>query len=351
MQAPDTIARSAEHLRQAVARMARHPAAFHPLTYAVWYEYVSGANAALARAIESHAGPFDDAAIQALFTEYVADTDVAALERARGAVDRMADEVSACARDTGVQAGQFGHRLHAVREALAGRAGRLGRGDEALEALLAGTIGQAQALAESAQTMAARLDHSRQEVAALREQLDQAREAALTDSLTGLANRRRLQQALAELGRSGTDASCVLLIDLDRFGRLNDAFGNLFGDRVLTAVGHAVRDLVPEPGFAARWEGAAFAVLLPGQTLAQATRLGERVLERIERIRVRRKGYVEPIGQITVSIGTAQRQPAERSDALMARAAEALAHSKRTGRDRMAVAAGEPVALEATLDS
>ena len=65
MHAPDSIARSAEHLRQAVARMARHPAAFHPLTYAVWYEHVSGANAALSQAIEAHDGPFDDATIHA----------------------------------------------------------------------------------------------------------------------------------------------------------------------------------------------------------------------------------------------------------------------------------------------
>ena len=347
MQYPETIERSAEHLRQAVARMVRHPAAFHPMTYAVWYEHVSGANAPLSRAIEAHAAPLDDQAIRALFVEHVASTDAAALDRVRGAVHRVADEVAASAQRTGAQANLFQRRLHTVRDALAGRGERSLRHDAGLDELLAQTAGEAQALAESVDVMTARLDQSRREAAELREQLELAREAALTDALTGLPSRARLQATLLALERTGQDASCVLLLDIDRFGQLNEAFGHLFGDRVLMAIARTLRDAVVAPGgLAARWDGEAFAILLPQASLAEAIALGGRLLDAVERLRVRRKGYANPIDRITVSIGVAQRRPAEPSEALMQRAHEALARSKAAGRNRLMVSANriEPAA-------
>ena len=111
MRYPEPIARSAEHLRQAVARMTRHPAAFHPLTYAVWYDYVSGANAPLNQAVDAHPGPMDDEAIRRLFADHVADTDAATLDRLGGAVRRMADEMAASAQRTVDDSGIKGTRI------------------------------------------------------------------------------------------------------------------------------------------------------------------------------------------------------------------------------------------------
>lgn len=338
MRYPEPTARSAEHLRRAVARMAQHPAAFHPLTYAVWYDYVSGANAPLNQAVDAHPGPMDDEAIRRLFADHVADTDAATLDRLGGAVRRMADEVAASAQRTGAQASLFQRQLHTVNHALADRASRAGSGEAGLQALLSRTAEDAQSLAESVDALTGRLDQSRQEVAALREQLQRAHEAVLTDALTGLYSRQAMRAALTEREHVEPDASCVLLIDIDRFARVNDAFGNLFGDRVLAALGRLLRDAVPPPGLAARWDGEEFAVLLPGQTLGAATALAERLLDAVERIRIRRKGFVEPVGQISVSIGIAQRQAAESGDALLARAHGALLRSKADGRNRLTVA-------------
>lgn len=95
------------------------------------------------------------------------------------------------------------------------------------------------------------------------------------------------------------------LIDIDHFGRIDEAFGNLFGDRVLVAIGRLMVEAVPQPDLAARYADEASAVLLLGKAPGEAASLAERLLDRVERIRIRRKGYLEPIDRITVSISAA----------------------------------------------
>jgi diguanylate cyclase (GGDEF)-like protein/PAS domain S-box-containing protein len=99
------------------------------------------------------------------------------------------------------------------------------------------------------------------------------------DSLTGLANRRRLAERMGELG-DGTAA--VMLIDLDGFKPINDAYGHAAGDEVLLHVAAALRDCCDAGGLPARLGGDEFAVLLPGADLATAERAAARLRESLE---------------------------------------------------------------------
>jgi diguanylate cyclase (GGDEF)-like protein/PAS domain S-box-containing protein len=115
---------------------------------------------------------------------------------------------------------------------------------------------------------------------------DQLRHQASSDSLTGLANHRRLFEVLhAEICRSqrtGREFS-LLLLDLDGLKKINDRFGHLAGDRALCRLGHILRDCCRSIDTAARHGGDEFAVVLPETGVAAATLVVRRICELLER--------------------------------------------------------------------
>ena len=109
--------------------------------------------------------------------------------------------------------------------------------------------------------------------------LHASRELALTDELTGLANRRlfheRLKEELATV--DGEAALAIAMVDLDRFKELNDTLGHHAGDRLLAQLGPRLNDVVGDAGLVARLGGDEFALLLPGAGLAAASELARRL--------------------------------------------------------------------------
>jgi diguanylate cyclase (GGDEF)-like protein len=126
---------------------------------------------------------------------------------------------------------------------------------------------------------------------------------AATDPLTGLANRRGAEQALAaELSRARREKqplSCVLL-DVDRFKRINDTIGHQTGDNVLCQISAILRRSIRAYDIVARWGGEEFLLVLPGATVGAAGALAERIRLEVARMPT-------PIGEgITVSGGVAE---------------------------------------------
>jgi diguanylate cyclase (GGDEF)-like protein len=110
--------------------------------------------------------------------------------------------------------------------------------------------------------------------------------AALTDSLTGLANRACLDQHLAELwlADQGASTGCsIIMVDIDHFKDINDRYGHLYGDRVLKRVARLLSEaLRGQDDFIARFGGEEFAVILPNTTLDLAKRVAERLRGLVE---------------------------------------------------------------------
>jgi len=150
------------------------------------------------------------------------------------------------------------------------------------------------------------------------------------DHLTGLANRRFLQQRLGELYREGELA--LLILDLDFFKRINDHHSHAIGDRVLQQAARLMQALTPESGLAARFGGEEFVILLPGHDLQQASRLAEQLREGIAGHDW--SGLVDAM-QVTVSIGVAHSAETDTDSDLLQLADTRLYQAKRSGRNRV----------------
>nr|WP_218901571.1 DUF484 family protein [Paraburkholderia bryophila] len=171
---------------------------------------------------------------------------------------------------------------------------------------------------------------------------ERLKQLGMTDSLTGLANRRyfdeRLREEIMRAARYGVPVAC-LFIDIDSFKRINDTYGHQTGDRALAAVAACVRQQVRLGDTVARYGGEEFAALLQGDR-ADALTVAERVRLAVERLALQ-DDHGERIA-LTVSIGVAARTisgaPAEAityGRAMMEEADRAMYQAKRNGRNRI----------------
>lgn len=137
------------------------------------------------------------------------------------------------------------------------------------------------------------------------------RDMALTDSMTGLGNRRRLDSALLDeirLAKRQNTSLALIMLDVDYFKRYNDQYGHAAGDDCLTAVGGAIQQAVQRPGdLAVRYGGEEFTVLLPNTDKAGAIRVAEAILEAIRALNIEHVGH--PLGKVTASAGVTASQP------------------------------------------
>jgi len=167
---------------------------------------------------------------------------------------------------------------------------------------------------------------------------------ATTDPLTGLPNRRALdeclQAALAAAQRHGEPVS-VALIDVDHFKRVNDRYGHAAGDRVLVQLGHRLAADLRASDRLGRWGGEEF-LLVSGHTpLAAALELAERLRASVAGFSF---GHGEPV---TVSVGVAQVRQGDDAERLLERADAALYRAKDAGRNRVEPRQAGPVAVAA----
>ena len=169
----------------------------------------------------------------------------------------------------------------------------------------------------------------------LQEQSEAFERQAREDALTGLANRRSLNEELAR----AFDASirhetplCFALLDLDHFKRINDTYSHLSGDRALVAAAKALQAEVGGMGQVARWGGEEFAVLFEGTGLADARACCERARRALERVDC---SAFAPGWKMTISSGVAERTGLAHYERLVSRADALLYQAKREGRNRV----------------
>lgn len=160
---------------------------------------------------------------------------------------------------------------------------------------------------------------------------DQAR----TDPLTGLYNRRYLDEKVRTMGNCGNsfEKTSLMIIDLDHFKEVNDSYGHLSGDLLLAKMGTKIQKFIRKSDIACRYGGDEFVILLPGADLSVALSIAQALHSSIKNDIF----YTESGEQISygVSIGVSEIRADDTFDGLFLRADAALYQSKRLGRNRI----------------
>ena len=238
----------------------------------------------------------------------------------------------------GVLAWWIGRSIVTPLEGLVGAVDRIAVGDLGVRLREAGTS-EVSRLTRAFNEMVGRLRTSREEVDAAQEALKRQNrlleELSVTDGLTQLNNRKRLDAILAEqlaLFRRHRRPFAVIMLDLDHFKALNDTYGHLAGDQVLASVAGLLKRCVRSVDHVARYGGEEFAAVLVESTLEGALDTAERIRSAVQGARI--VADDRPI-QVTVSLGvTRSREGDTRPEDLLARADAALYEAKRAGRNR-----------------
>lgn len=206
---------------------------------------------------------------------------------------------------------------------------------EAIWSLINGSTGLA---ANLLFVMARRIRNDNFHLIELIQQLRSLDKVAYIDGLTGLYNRRWLDDSfnrvLNRCMRNGILVS-AMMIDVDHFKQFNDKHGHLIGDSALRSIAHILTKNIRPDDLLARYGGEEFSVLLPGANITDAYQAAERLRYAVANLPFHLGCESQELIQITISIGVATIQSQESLSSLLSRADIALYRAKQRGRNRV----------------
>ncbi|MFC7692314.1 GGDEF domain-containing protein [Paeniroseomonas aquatica] len=295
--------RVAAHAQAAIASMGQHGVPPCPAFFTVWYSYHAGDNTMVRRVIDTYLSN-GRAITPALLLEIHArffDTqrEARALSRTTERLVLATEQVTELVKDSGGQTARYGSVLGRFSE-------DLGQTGTDLTGALDRIIADTQTMVEHSARLGMRLEVSAQVIATLRNQLDDALREARTDALTGLPNRRAVEaaaQRLAEETQARGQPLAVIMLDIDRFKRINDRWGHPVGDAVLRRVAATLQDRLDPGAFCGRFGGEEFVVLLPRQGAPAAGATAEVLRQAVAAQTFSIRDTGRQLGTITLSAG------------------------------------------------
>ncbi|HWA02097.1 MAG TPA: GGDEF domain-containing protein [Rhizomicrobium sp.] len=308
-----------------------------PDNFELFYTYASGSNPGL--------GPAMDALISARqpFTSEILDDlrkrclssarTTQALDNATSGIAATLNAVLEKLETAGRDAGDYGRTLSRATGALAD-----GQSPEQLRKFVDTIVAATRVMEERTATLERELQHSSQQVSQLRTQLDDVRRESLTDSLTGVANRKAFDMALLSAiqeARNEGEIISLLMCDIDHFKRFNDTWGHQTGDQVLRLVAGCMSENVKGRDTVARFGGEEFAIVLRRTPLEPAAALADQIRAFVQGKKLVKKSTGDILGTITVSIGAAQLNDHDTPATLIQRADACLYRAKKGGRNRV----------------
>ncbi len=323
--------------QRAIELMKAYGSSAHPKSYEVWYTYVSGHKPLMNDAIKrmtSERGTISDQEIETLYdahlsAERFSDQAEQASENVLGEIDDIMEMMDFALGSTA----KYGASLEALSHDLSGNI------DHArLREIVGSLVHETRDTVETNRTLDARLKETRGEIATLRETLEAVRVESLTDSLTGIANRKHFEDMLmkaASRAEAHRAPLALLVIDIDHFKRFNDTYGHLTGDQVLRLVAMTMRENVKSKATLARFGGEEFGIILPEATLDGAMRTAEQIRLSVMSRELVKRSTGESLGKVTISTGVAAFRPGDTAVSLLERADHCMYTAKRTGRNRV----------------
>jgi len=332
---PETQEQAEEVARKTLAALAANELPPNPQNFTIWYEYQTDRNPALAAFIDrarEKGLKLTPASCREIYDRFFAlqsnDPDGWSTR-----IQEAANQII----ETLENAGQNAEHYEAALQDFSGNIESAEDVND-LHHAVQNIIQETKTVDSQMRTLQAKVEESHGEIVQLREELAATRREAMTDSLTGLANRKSFDEALAALAAQAREESeplSLVLCDIDHFKRFNDTFGHQIGDQVLRLVGMTLNDGTKGSDIAARYGGEEFALILPKTTLRGAVALAENLRRTLSGRKLARKGSVKSFGAVTMSFGVTEYLFNESLEALVARADKLLYHAKQTGRNRV----------------
>ena len=309
----------------------------HPNNFAVWYSYFSGESSELKHTLDIFLDanqPFTEEQNAEVFKKFCGNPyDVVPPHLIAQKMEAELAAVLAKLDQAGRSAADYEQNL----ENASGKLSNVERTDD-LKNIIATVMTQTRAMAEKSHEVESQLKESSVEIAQLKHELESARQEAMTDALTGLANRKMFDFKLREAATESSvieNSFCLLLLDLDHFKQVNDNYGHHVGDQVLRLMGSVLKNTLKGRDTAARYGGEEFAVVLPETKLSDAVKLAENIRLHLANKEMINRKNGERLGRITVSIGAAAYELGEQIPDLIDRADQALYAAKNSGRNRV----------------
>lgn len=324
-----------ERAKEIIERMHTHDIPPTPPNYEIWTGYVAGSPPELCREIETrltNGQAFTDQTNEELFERFFANTrlSIQMLETS-GMIARELDGAVASLRGAGTEAGSYANLLKST-------AARFEGGVDSAEfgAMVRQLAVSTHEMAEQNLKLVEQIEASSRQVEELQTALQAVKVEALTDGLTGLANRRMFDDTLkrrVEDASAGNGDLCVALFEIDNFRRITDNWGHSLGDQVLRYVASTLRGHAQGDVMAARIANEEFALIMPRTNVNLGEALSERIARAIKSKRLSVKSTGDVIGEVTLSIGVARFQAPETMEAMLERAQACLAAARTQGRD------------------
>jgi len=324
---------SVQVLKRVLPLMSQQRIPTIPQNYAVWYDYVTKKNDALAAEVETlieRGEGFDPDDCKTIYEKYFLAELHAEVDGIQGAVRFAVESVLQELGGLGDDINHFSEVLDNCGESL-----RKDPTPEDLQKLVVELAKETTRTKTRSQEVEGSLVNMAAELTDLRAQVDRLSRDSRTDALTGVANRRAFDESMKRMtAESEKEDSplCLILADIDHFKSFNDTHGHLVGDNVLRFVAQEMEQCVKGRDLLARYGGEEFGVLLPNTPLDGAMMLAESIRAIIEAQRP--KGIDgKPVDTVTVSLGVAQYVKGEDIPVFIERADACLYASKENGRN------------------
>lgn len=329
-------ARAGEFLRLALNYMVKYNLPANPVNYTVWYEYVSGKNLRLKTAMDQvvkSGKRINSSHVEAFYKKFITDGDRIVISRLLTKINLMLRDITRHVMETegdlaghGSNLGELAEKINEVHDF------------EGMREIVDRMLSETRALIRSGSRLQTRMKVSSEDLKQLHKELDKAQQEAQTDALTGLINRRGLEKVM-ELERirakQNRTAFSIILLDLDHFKRVNDAWGHLVGDSLLRGITAILRAVLRRNDVAARYGGEEFLVLLPETNMDGAVAVARKIRKALNSKEWKIKESGESMGLITASMGIAVYEMNEPEETLIKRADDALYLAKNTGRNKV----------------
>ncbi len=335
MSEPQDLQICSAHLQSALLHMEARSIPTNPSNIRIWYEYSEGGyqelNDAVDELIQSKI-KFDEVICNNLYERFFGELPSQQLREFKDAVQHLASEI-------GIELANLVPTSSECAKAIASAENALANGCElqALRKITAQLIDESRLVLNQNNHMKGVISGLQTKMSSLEVNLEKAHSEAMTDELTGVANRRAFERKLDQVLSNLTPDrnACLLTMDIDKFKDFNDRHGHLMGDKVLCFVVQMIKKVIKGQDLLARFGGEEFQLLLEDCCLEDAANIAEKIRKTIEAAKLTSGPDRKPMGCVTVSIGVAALTQGEGRNQLINRADKYLYTAKSKGRNRI----------------